>query len=138
LCFDFFAVETWLHLCIIMSDQHNIHLGRAGEQIAVDYLIGQGYHIAERNYRAGRGEIDIIAWSGDQLLVFVEVKTRAYEAYGGPEEAVTPTKQRVLIRTAGAYMESIGYEWAVRFDVVAILIQDGKEPVVRHHEDAFF
>jgi putative endonuclease len=116
----------------------NQETGSRGEDLACSHLEAKGYRIVERNYRAGKGEIDLIAWLGDQLLVFIEVKTRANESFGGPEEAVTRRKQHVLMRTAGAYMEAIGYEWAVRFDVVAIIMKNGQVREIRHHEDAFF
>lgn len=112
--------------------------GQAGEQIAADLLISKGYTIAARNFRAGKGEIDIIAWQNNKLLVFIEVKTRTDDRFGGPEEAVTVKKQKLLARTAGAYMESIGYDWAVRFDVIAVLMDHDKVLEIRHHEDAFF
>jgi putative endonuclease len=121
-----------------MPTHSTLDIGRRGEDLAADFLSQKGYRIVARNYRAGRGEIDLIGWWGERLLVFFEVKTRRSEAFGGPEEAVTPRKQRVLMRTAGAYMESIGYDWAVRFDVVAILLRDEVLLDIRHHEDAFF
>lgn len=113
-------------------------IGATGEQIAADFLSKKGYQIVERNYRAGRGEIDIIAWAHERLLVFVEVKTRNSELFGGPEGAVTAAKQNRLLRTAGFYMESIGYDWEIRFDVVAILLDRQSLREVRHLEDAFF
>ena len=91
-----------------------------------------------QNYRAGRGEIDIIAWENEQLLVFIEVKTRAGEGFGGPEGAVNAKKRERMARTAGFFMETIGYEWAIRFDVIAILLKNEKLIDLRHIEDAFF
>ncbi len=116
----------------------HIEKGEAGEQIAAEYLEAKGYRIVARNFRAGKGEIDLIAWQNDKLLVFFEVKTRSNDHFGGPEEAVTLKKQKLLINTAGAYMEQIGYDWAVRFDVIAILMKDNTVLELRHHEDAFF
>jgi len=113
-------------------------IGEIGEQIAADFLTKKGYRIVERNYRAGRGEIDIIAWVHDRLLVFVEVKTRNSELFGGPEGAVTAAKQNRLLRTAGFYMESIGYDWEIRFDVIAVMFDHGALRELRHIEDAFF
>lgn len=116
----------------------HLELGRQGEQLAVDYLIQKGYRIEARNYRAGRGELDIIAWASEQLLVFVEVKTRTDDLSGGPEQAITQQKQRLLARVAGAYMEAIGYDWEVRFDTIAIVVKNGLLVELRHVEDAFF
>ena len=116
----------------------HILTGKHGEAIAAQFLADKGYRIVARNYRSGRGEIDIIAWADEKLLVFVEVKTRASEAFGGPEASVTVRKQRILSRTAGAYMEEIEYDWVVRFDTIAVLHKNGQTIEIRHHEDAFF
>jgi putative endonuclease len=116
----------------------NQNIGQIGEDAAANYLTEKGYRVVARNYRAGRGEIDLIAWLDDRLLVFVEIKTRSSESFGGPEGAVTARKQHVMARTAGEYMIEIGYEWAVRFDVVAVIVHHNQVVEIRHHEDAFF
>lgn len=118
----------------------HLETGRLGESAAVEFLEKKGWRIAERNWRSGRGEIDIIAWAHDQLLVFVEVKTRRGKnsGYGNPEEAIDAKKQELLARAAGAYMESIDYDWEVRFDTIAIIIHPGKAMDITHIEDAFF
>jgi putative endonuclease len=116
----------------------HIETGKTGEDLAAEYLKAKGWRVEARNWRAGRGEIDIIAWTADDLLVFVEVKTRAYEAFGGPEDAVNARKQDLLARTAGIYMESIGYEWEIRFDIISIILPLQGSPEIRHIEDAFF
>lgn len=122
-----------------MSTTPHLETGRRGEDIAAEFLEQKGYRIAMRNFRAGKGEIDLIVWpaSGDQL-VFVEVKTRSGDGYGGPEEAVNKRKQRVMVRTAGEYMASIDYEWEIRFDIIAVILQNGRLLTIRHIEDAFF
>ena len=114
--------------------------GQYGETIAAEFLVEKGWRIAARNWRAGRSEIDIIAWTDEEILVFVEVKTRTGEGqgYGGPEEAVDAKKQDQMIRAAGAYMESIDYGWEIRFDVVAVILGNGRVSEIRHVEDAFF
>jgi putative endonuclease len=117
--------------------QH-IETGKQGETIAERYLLEKGWRIAERNYRAGRGEVDLIAWPHDRLLVFVEVKTRNSDHFGGPEEAVTLKKQDRLARTAGYYMEQIGYDWEIRFDIISVILKNGTLQEIRHIEDAFF
>ena len=113
--------------------------GKAGEDLAVGHLEARGYRIAARNFRAGRGEIDIIAWAPEgRLLVFIEVKTRKNDDFGGPEAAVTRKKQQTMARAAGAYMMQTGYDWAIRFDTIAVLLRDGQLLEIRHVEDAFF
>ncbi len=116
----------------------HIKTGKSGESIAAEYLIGKGWRVVAQNWRAGRGEIDIIAWAHDRLLVFVEVKTRSYDAFGGPEDAVTPKKQLLIARTAGLYMESIDYDWEIRFDILCVIGPASQSPEIRHIEDAFF
>src|SRR5207247_6924068 len=93
--------------------------GAAGEDAAVDFLRGKGYRILERNFRFQRGEIDIVAELGDQL-VFVEVKARHTKLYGDPEDAITSAKCRQLWNVAQGYLSRRRIEeqsW--RFDVVA-------------------
>ena len=116
----------------------HLEKGKAGEALAAAFLEKKGWRIAEQNWRGGRGEIDIIAWESAQLLVFVEVKTRSGEAFGGPEGAMNARKQHLLAYTAGLYMESIDYEWEIRFDVVAVILHQGVLLDLRHIEDVFF
>ena len=118
-------------------------LGPTGEQIAADYLVKEGYHIIERNYRFHLNEIDIIALH-QKTLCFVEVKTRFSSAKGHPAEAVTPQKQREIIKAARAYLALYrDIDTDCRFDVVAILVQ-GMEAnridsfTVEHFQDAFW
>jgi putative endonuclease len=117
-----------------------LDLGKTGETIACQHLESAGYEIAEKNFRAGKGEIDIIAWTPGKprTLVFVEVKTRSSDFFGSPEAFVGKDKQKIVAATAGAYMQKIGYDWAVRFDIIAILVRKSGAPDVRHMEDAWF
>jgi putative endonuclease len=110
--------------------------GRAGEEIAAKYLRKRGFQILRRNWRGRSGEIDLIARDGD-TLVFVEVKAGASDRWGGPEEAVTPLKQRKLIMAAQEFVcRGRISDRPMRFDVIAVLTGDG-EPQVRHLPDAF-
>ena len=88
---------------------------------AACFLKTQGYQILERNYRCKKGEIDLIAREG-QYLVFVEVKYRASGEFGNPLEAVSPGKQKRILRTALYYLTVKGYgeNQACRFDVLGI------------------
>ena len=121
-----------------MTPNHNQETGLAGEALATRHLEQLGYRIAARNWRAGRGELDIVAWSPENVLVFVEVKTRALDGFGGPAEAVDRKKEDQIARTAGAYMESIDYEAEIRFDIISILLRGGRMVSLKHMEDAFF
>jgi putative endonuclease len=110
--------------------------GTEGEDLAVAYLEERGYRIHKRNYRFGRGEIDIVAQDGE-TLVFVEVKARRSTSFGTPEEAVTVQKRRQIRKIAGGYLfERRIADRECRFDVIAVDYEGGK-PVVRHIEQAF-
>jgi putative endonuclease len=112
-------------------------LGQAGEDIACDYLAGKKYAIIARGFRLFHGEIDIIARDGG-TLVFVEVKTRADESYGRPEESVTPSKQRQIRRLAQGYLvDHPCGDAGVRFDVVSILYRGADDYHLEHFIDAF-
>lgn len=111
-------------------------LGERGENVAAKYLRNQGYKILERNYQSGVGEIDIIARDG-KTLVFVEVKTRAYDD-PTPEEQVNNTKQHQNTKAAKTYLGRFGQpQPAARFDVVAVVWPTGQPPIIRHTTDAF-
>ena len=118
-----------------MSIQHE-H-GKWGEDLAVAFLQKEGFEIVCRNWRWKRAEIDIVA-RDHGILVFIEVKTRAGTFFGQPEEMVDSRKKRLLIDAAMAYMRSVGYEWEIRFDILAITGEPGKEHEVRLYRDAFF
>jgi putative endonuclease len=111
--------------------------GDWGEDLAVILLQQSGLVIVERNWRFKRAEIDIIARE-NEILVFIEVKTRAYSAFGLPEEMVGRQKRKLLIDAAMAYMRSIGHTWEIRFDIVSVLGAPGKPTEIKHFRDAFF
>ena len=117
---------------------NHIDTGKQGETLAANFLQEKGYRIAVQNFRSVKGEIDLIAWAPGGALVFVEVKTRALDGFGGPEESVDKKKQDMLARTAGSYMEQIGYEGEIRFDIISVLLHQGQLKNIRHAEDAFF
>ncbi|MBR5997800.1 MAG: YraN family protein, partial [Deltaproteobacteria bacterium] len=80
-------------------------LGRWGEDLAAAYLQQRGMVILERNFRGKRGEVDIIARDGGDL-VFVEVKTRRSDTFGTPQEAVNRRKQMQILHVAEIYLQS--------------------------------
>ena len=108
-------------------------LGKSGEDRAAKHLAGLGYRLLERNYRTPQGEIDLIALDGD-TVVFVEVKTRTNDAFGAPELAVNPTKQRRMVNAALGYLKQKKlHSMACRFDVVAVGGKDaGQVELIRH------
>lgn len=102
-----------------------------GENMALRYLKHRLYRILETNYARKTGEIDIIAEKGG-YIVFVEVKYRNNTSKGLPREAVTPFKQRQIIRTAQMYIIENKLDCDMRFDVIEIL---GKH--IEHIKNAF-
>jgi putative endonuclease len=111
-------------------------LGDRGENMAARYLRNNGYKILERNFRCDLGEIDIVARQG-RMLVFVEVKTRAYDD-PAPEDQVNLNKQHQNTKAAKVYLTRFGTpQPPARFDVIAIVWPQGREPIIRHTENAF-
>ncbi|MFA5845363.1 MAG: YraN family protein [Thermodesulfovibrionales bacterium] len=110
-------------------------LGSEGEDLAAAFLKGKGYKIISRNYKTPIGEVDIIA-EDKGTIVFVEVKTRTNDSYGYPFEAVGARKQHKLKNLALLYMKQKKKEFAVRFDVLSIHINNGKKEI-EHIMDAF-
>ena len=114
---------------------NNYEFGMEGEREAVKYLKKEGYEILETNWHFHRYEIDIIAKRGE-VLAIVEVKTRATDYFGDPEDAVDYKKRRKIVESADAYIEERDLDVDVRFDIVAILkTKDGLK--LRFIEDAF-
>jgi putative endonuclease len=106
-------------------------LGEEGERLARKFLERRGYRIIASNYRTRMGEIDLIAEDG-QTLVFVEVKARADDRFGGPACAITPAKQARLARLAQQFLATrpLGPR-PCRFDAVLIW---GNDPKTRRIE----
>jgi putative endonuclease len=97
----------------------HIQKGIAGERRACNYLVNEGYTILVQNFRAGKGEIDIIA-SKDNCICFIEVKYRKNNRFGYPEIFVTDKKLRKIQETADVYVHLFGWHGRIRFDVIAI------------------
>mgnify|MGYP000689652539 CR=1 FL=1 len=114
---------------------HN-ELGRVGEECAAAYLANSGYTILEKNYRFDRAEVDLIC-QFEQELVVVEVKTRQSTYLAGPEETVTLSKQKSIIKAVNQYIRENEIDLECRFDIISILLNK-KEFQLDHLEDAFY
>ncbi len=126
----------WLKNLFADTSQPHNPLGERGENVAARHLRNAGYRIITRNFRCELGEIDIIARDG-KTLVFVEVKTRAYDD-PTPEEQVNLAKQQTLTRVAKLYLGRYGTpQPPARFDVVAVVWPNGQNPIIRHTTGAF-
>jgi putative endonuclease len=111
-----------------------IQLGAMGEALAVDYLTRMGLRILQRNWRCRYGELDVIA-SDDaaRAVVFVEVKTRTGDGYGGLAQAVTPRKVRRLRRLAGLWLAGQDERWStIRIDVIGVRVGRRRTPEITH------
>jgi putative endonuclease len=120
-------------------------LGVRGEDAAARWYRQAGYDIVARNWRGPAGEIDLVALApGASVVVVCEVKTRSSVAFGWPQEAVTPPKQRRLRHLATSWLAqerasgtSLRSVRSVRFDVAAVLADRCGALVVDVIEDAF-
>ena len=115
--------------------QHN-QLGKKGEQLAVDFLLKNGYDIVERNYRFDKAEVDIIAQKED-ILAIVEVKTRSTVDFGNPQDFVKPKQIKNLVKAVDEYVTVNDLDVEVRFDIIAI-VKEGNGFSIEHLENAFY
>lgn len=109
-------------------------IGALGEQLAVQHLESLGLRVLARNWRCRYGELDVIAADvAAHVVVFVEVKTRTSDRFGGVAQAVTPEKVRRLRRLAGLWLAGRHGKWAaVRIDVIGVRIGRRREPEITH------
>ena len=91
--------------------------GKQAEDEAERYLTRQGLRLEQKNYRCRSGEIDLIMWH-HTTLVFVEVRYRTHEEYGGAVNSITQRKQQRIVRAARHYLMRQKSEPPCRFDVV--------------------
>ena len=103
--------------------------------MARDYLMQQGYTIVDTNWQFGHLEIDIIAIR-ENILAFVEVKTRSNSAVSEPQMAVNQQKQKNIIRAANAYILKNKYNCEARFDIISV-IRNEKGTQIEHLPDAY-
>jgi putative endonuclease len=128
--------EIVIKSLVVMLPMDRRKWGKAGEDLAAHFLEQSGLKILERNFRFERGEIDLIAEDGEEL-VFVEVKARRSNAFGAPEDAVTEKKQEQVHAVADGYlfMHNID-DRPCRFDIVAIEYRN-ENAEIHHIRDAF-
>jgi putative endonuclease len=115
----------------------HLRRGQTGERAARRYLRKLGYKFLAANFRSARGEIDLVFQDQD-CLVFVEVKARSSEDWMRPAAAVNARKRRLLSLTAFDYLRLLGKpQVKFRFDVVEVLLADGRVRQVRHLPNTF-
>jgi putative endonuclease len=114
---------------------HN-KLGKEAEEMAVDYLVKNGYEILHCNWRHSRYEIDIIAKKAD-LLKIVEVKSLQSSVVRYPEESVTKKKFKYLLKAADEFLFQNQEYRHVQFDILSIVVSQNKPPEFFLIEDVF-
>jgi putative endonuclease len=115
---------------------HNA-FGKAGEQMAAEWLELHGFQVICSNWRYRRYEIDIIA-SKDGILHFVEVKSRHDDLFGKPEDWVNNRKGRHLLTAGVAFTEKYP-EWTqIQYDIVSILLTPEGKPDLFFIEDVYW
>ena len=112
-------------------------IGNYGERAAAAFLRRNGYRVLYRNYRTTRGEIDLIC-RNDDVLVFVEVRSRASVTFGRPVETIGADKQENLRHAAERYLELLDHpDVHYRFDAVEVMLSAGQIPECTLHRDLF-
>lgn len=114
---------------------NNTEKGNLGEEIALGHLKAKGYEILDTNWRFKHLELDIVA-SFNNFLVIVEVKMRANDEFGRPEEFVTKAKQKRVIKATHHYIQEKDINMETRFDIITIL--EFPKLQVEHFEGAFY
>jgi putative endonuclease len=115
--------------------EHN-ELGKKGEELAVEFLLKEGYEILDRNWTFQKAEIDIIAQK-ENILAVIEVKTRSSSDFGLPQDFVKPKKIQLLIKAVNAYINDREIDFEIRFDIIAVQ-KNGESFAVEHLTDAFY
>jgi len=119
----------------LLSDRES--LGRWGEKRCEKFLKNKGLKTLTRNFTCKTGEIDLVMVDSDRTIVFVEVKTRADETFGPPEQSVTYSKKDKLLRTARYFLATHEIEdRPYRLDVVAIVLGPRGSEEIRHYPNA--
>ncbi len=121
-----------------MSDAKQ-QLGRQGEDLALDFLLGKGFKLVCRNFRYRGGEIDLVMFDA-ATLVFVEVRGKSTLAHGSALDTIDFKKRRQIEKTARFFLarEKINPEVFCRFDVIGISFTPGQPPKIDHIPNAFF
>lgn len=114
---------------------NNIAVGKKGEELAKQYLVSQGYNILNVNYKNHIGEIDIIAIK-NEVISFIEVKTRTSLNYGYPYEAVNKKKQQKIIHTSMLYIKQRNIrDIQFSYDIIEVYLT--RDIKINHIDNAF-
>ena len=112
-------------LFIFVMSKYKKNFGKTGEDYAEEYLKKNGYKILKRNVHVGRGEIDIIARK-ENLIIFVEVKTRRSDEYVDILDSISEEQEEVLITSCEEYLARNNLErFDYRIDLIGIVLKNG-------------
>jgi putative endonuclease len=121
---------------MVTSDPRH-QFGQASEMQAEQFLVAKGYHILDRNVRTRLGELDLVA-DDHGVVVFVEVKGRTTDAFGGALLAVDHRKRVKLTKLATQYLAQRHWSDKVcRFDVVLVQGRASDQGRIEHLQNAF-
>lgn len=117
------------------GDDRRVDVGRRGENIALEYLLGKGMILRDRNWRIRHLELDLIMETETELHI-VEVRSRKSPVLVNPAETVLGKKQRNIVRAAAVYVGMKNISKEVVFDIVSIIfLEDGYS--LEYIENAF-
>jgi putative endonuclease len=118
------------------QNNNTVKIGKIGEDYVCRYLENMGYEIALRNYKIRGGEIDIIAIK-DDIIAFIEVKTRKISSVSSGLEAIDRNKMKRIIKTAQNYMWKEAVELQPRYDTAEVIYDNQKISKFSYIENAF-
>ncbi len=112
----------------------HLETGKEGEEMAAEWLLGQGFTILHRNWKHSYFELDVIA-EREGVLHFIEVKTRTTDTYGHPEEGVTAKKLERLMNAGEEFLNVYPVWERIQYDILSIRLYSNKAPEYFFIED---
>ena len=119
------------------SPTPNQKLGNLGEKLAKKHLLNKDFKFIQQNFHSKFGEIDLI-FLDNEILVFVEVKTRVGNKYGPPEDAITPSKIRHLVKAVAYFqLKNPNLPESCRIDIVAVQFDEATHKLlsINHYQN---
>ena len=120
------------------NNTEHLKLGQIGEDLVTEFLSTTQHEILERNWRTGKAEIDIIAKTTNEVLLFVEVKTRSSDFFGPGSLTINKKKKQLLLDAAVVFANMKNHQGDIRFDVANVTINEKEEVILEYLPDAFF
>ena len=111
-------------------------IGKWGETKAAEYLQTHQYRMREKNWQCGHYEIDLIV-QADDVIVFIEVKTRTSAAFGNAEDFVSSDQLERIASAGSLYMEQFRLQLAMRIDIIGITFISGNNFRLNHIQDVY-